>query len=251
MKKVIWIDVGTHFGQEYSSIFGPNYAFFSQVAKRFIGKKIFNRGKFVGFKGLKDIISSRRKIRKSADRFYTIFIEANPKIAFTKNIYHDASLAFNLALTDGKESSPVSITKLYLGDGNVLSQGSSIYLEKENVQKDSYISTLGVSSSSFFCELQEYFKKEFEDYDVLLRLNCEGVEDEIIYSAYDNFGKKLKLICGCLKDVNEIKGLEASEKLNDFIKDKKLLFVKFDTLMSSWPGAHAAVLKLLEKNQDI
>ena len=71
MKKIIWIDVGTHFGQEYSSIFGSNYAFFVHALKRIIGKKILNRGKFVGFKGLRDIISSRARIRKKDSMHFT------------------------------------------------------------------------------------------------------------------------------------------------------------------------------------
>ena len=250
MKKIIWIDVGTHFGQEYSSIFGSNYAFFVHALKRIIGKKILNRGKFVGFKGLRDIISSRARIRKRFDAFYTVFVEANPKIAYTKNIYLDASMVFNLALTDGDEGSPLSITKLYLGDGSELSQGSSVFLEKENVKKNSYVTTLGVSSITFFNELKLYFEKEFEDYDVILRLNCEGVEDEVIYSAHNIFRKKLKLICGSLKDVEEVKGLEASKRLDKFIKDNRLLFVNFNSGMISWPEAHAAVLNLLEEKQN-
>ena len=121
MKKIIWIDVGTHFGQEYSSIFGSNYAFFIHALKRIIGKKILNRGKFVGFKGLRDIISSRARIRKRFDAFYTVFVEANPKLP-TQNIYLDASMVFNLALTDGDEGSPLSITKLYLEMEGVISR---------------------------------------------------------------------------------------------------------------------------------
>lgn len=249
MKKIIWIDVGTHFGQEYSSIFGSNYSFYGHVFKRFIGKKIFNRGKFIGFKNLRDIIYSRAKLRKRSSEFYTVFVEANPKIAYTKNIYLDASMVFNLALTDGNEGSQISLTKLYLGDGNELSQGSSVFVQKDNVHEDSYITTLGISCSTFFNELHAFFEKKFTDYDVLLRLNCEGVEDEVIYSAYYSFGKKLKLICGSLKDVEGVKGLEASQKLDKFISDNKLLFVYFNSGMISWPKAHAAVLKLLEENQ--
>ena len=250
MKKIIWIDVGTHFGQEYSSIFGSNYAFFIHALKRIIGKKILNRGKFVGFKGLRDIISSRARIRKRFDAFYTVFVEANPKIAYTQNIYLDASMVFNLALTDGDEGSPLSITKLYLGVGSELSQGSSVFLEKENVQKSSYVTTLGVSSVTFFNELQAYFEKKFKDYDVILRLNCEGVEDEVIYAAYKSFGKKLKLICGSLKDVEGVKGLESAQRLDKFIKDNRLLFVNFNSGMISWPEAHAAILNLIEENQN-
>ena len=250
MKKIIWIDVGTHFGQEYTSIFGSNYAFFSQAIKRFIGKKIFNRGKFIGLRELRDIFLLRSRIRKSSNKFFTVFVEANPKIAYTKSIYLDASMVFNLALTDDSESSSVSISKLYLGDGNLFSQGSSVFLEKDNVQQDSYIPTLGVSCSIFFSQLQKYFDEKFRNYDVMLRLNCEGVEDEVIYSAYKSFGKKLKLISGSLKDVEGVKGTEAHEKLDRFINDKKLLFVNFNSLMSSWKDAHFAVLNLLEENKE-
>ncbi|MEL0237917.1 MAG: hypothetical protein VW946_00445, partial [Gammaproteobacteria bacterium] len=232
----------------YNSIFGSNYSFYKHVFKRLIGKKIFNRGKFIGFKSLRNVIYSRSKIRKRSDEFYTVFVEANPKIAYTKNIYRDASMVFNLALTDNNEGSQISLTKLYLGDGSELSQGSSVFLEKDNVQEDSYVTTLGVSSSTFFNELQSYFDKRFADYDVLLRLNCEGVEDEVIYSAYASFGKKLKLICGSLKDVEGVKGLEASQKLDKFINDNKLLFVYFHSIMISWPKAHAAILNLLDQN---
>ena len=32
----------------------------------------------------------------------------------------------------------------------------------------------------------------------MLRLNCEGVEDEVIYAAQRIFGNKIKLIAGSL-----------------------------------------------------
>ena len=192
-----------------------------------------------------------KKWLKRFDEFYTVFVEANPKIAYTQNIYLDASMVFNLALTNDIQGSPLSITKLYLGDGSELSQGSSVFLEKENVKKNSYVTTLGVSSTTFFNELQSYFEKKFEDYDVILRLNCEGVEDEVIYAAHNSFGKKLKLICGSLKDVEGVKGLEASQRLDKFIKDNRLLFVNFHSGMISWLEAHAAVLNLLEEKQNL
>ena len=143
----------------------------------------------------------------------------------------------------------MSITKLYLGDGNELSQGSSVFLEKENVHKDSYIAILGVFVSDFFRELDLHLNEKFSDYDVLLRLNCEGGEDDVIYSAYSSIGSKVKLICGSLKDVEGVKGLDASQKLDKFIHDNKLLFVYFYSGIDSWPKAHAAVLNLLEKNR--
>ena len=42
---------------------------------------------------------------------------------------------------------------------------------------------------------------------MLLRLNCEGIEDDVIYAAHSSFQDKLKLICGSLKDVEGVKGL--------------------------------------------
>lgn len=240
MKKIIWIDVGTHFGQEHSSIFGSNFSFYAHIFKRFLGGKILNRGKFVSVQGLRSIIQSRSKIRKKSRNFYTVFIEANPKIAYNKRVYSDADMVFNLALTNDSRS-PVSVTKLYLGDGKELSQGSSVFLEKANVHKDTYVATLGVFVNDFFENLELYLDEKFGDYDVLLRLNCEGVEDDVIYAAHESFGHKLKLICGSLKDVEGVKGLGASQILDKFIIDNKLPFVYFYPGIDSWAEAHAAI----------
>ena len=63
--KIIWIDVGTHFAQEHSSIFGSNYSFYSFILKRFLSGKILKRGKFISFKELKSVFHSRTRIRKN------------------------------------------------------------------------------------------------------------------------------------------------------------------------------------------
>ena len=111
MKKIIWIDVGTHFAQEHSSIFGSNYSFYSFIIRRFIGGKILKRGKFVIFQELRDIIYSRIRIRKRSREFFTVFVEANPKIAYKKNFYPATDMFFNLALT-GDSHTPVSIANV-------------------------------------------------------------------------------------------------------------------------------------------
>ena len=54
MKKIIWIDIGTHFAQEHDSIFSSNISFYSFIVRRLISFKIFNRGKFVNLKELKE-----------------------------------------------------------------------------------------------------------------------------------------------------------------------------------------------------
>jgi len=248
MKKIVWIDVGTHFAQEHNSIFGSNYRFYRLIIRRFLSRNILKRGKFVSFRELSSIIRSRARIRKRSSDFFSVMIEANPKIAYKTKFYPNADIFFNLALTDDNHS-PVSIAKLYIGNGGELAEGNSLFIEKDNPENDRHIATFGVSASDFFSELALYLDNQFADYDVLLRLNCEGVEDEVIYQAYNSFGSKLKLICGSLKDVKELKGLEASQKLDNFISRNSLLFVKFFSGIYSWPEAHKAVLSLLEKNK--
>mgnify|MGYP000288807898 FL=1 len=247
--KIIWIDVGTHFAQEHSSIFGSNYSFYSFILKRFLSGKILKRGKFISFKELKSVFHSRTRIRKRSSDFYSVFVEANPRVAYKNFFYPDADMFFNIALTNASRK-PISIVKLYLGNETNAFQGSSLFLEKNNLHKDSFIETFGVSTGDFFSELELHLNDKFSDYRVLLRLNCEGVEDDVIYSSYKIFGNKLKLICGALKDVEEIKGKNALQKLEEFISYNNIAFKEFNSNVTSWPKAHLAILNLLEKTDD-
>ena len=245
MKKIIWIDVGTHFAQEHNSLFGPNLKFYILILRRFIGGALLKRGRFVDFSELKDIFILRKKIRGYRKDIFSIFVEANPKIAHKKKFYPSADLFFNVALTNERFSA-VSIAKLYIGHGDVLSEGNSIFSEKHSSSDNEHIATLGVSTDNFFNELNLYLKEKFSNFDVLLRLNCEGVEDDVIYSAHKSFGKKLKLISGSLKDVEELKGITASNNLDNYMESNNLTFVKFSSGIYSWPDAHKAILGLIE-----
>lgn len=248
MKKIIWVDVGTHFGQEYKSIFGSNFSFYMYVIKRFVGGAILKRGKFVSIEELKKIFHARRNIRRQLKEFHTVFIEANPKIVSKKNIYRSADEVFNLAL-QGNNNGALSISKLYLGTDNELSQGSSIFQENNAVDKNTSVTTIGVSCNAFFQQYKTHIERMYDDYEILLRLNCEGVEDEVIYSVHNVFGSKTALICGSLNDVKRVRGLEASKKLDKFMNENKLPFVFFSPLIYSWPDAHTAILNLLDKKE--
>ena len=249
MKKIIWVDVGTHFAQEHSSIFGSNINFFFFVLKRFIGGVLLNRGRFVNFEELKIILKSRYSIRKQANKFFSIFVEANKEIVREKKFYPDADLIFNIALTEEK-SKQVAIAKLYLGKGDILGEGSSLFENKHGKSDQSYLATLGVSSKVFFEEIREYLDNKFGDYDVLLRLNCEGVEDEVIFSAHQQLSNKLKLICGSLKDVEELKGKQAAEDLDSYMENNGLPFVKFSSGIYSWYEAHSMILSLVKDDEN-
>ena len=123
---------------------------------------MIKRGKFVSFRELRVILESRTAIRKKSDNFFKIFIEANPKVAKKKNFYPEADILFNLALTD-EELRPASIAKLYIGNGDVLSEGNSLFKEKYPSDEQSYIATLGVASKTFFDELSLYLDKKFAE----------------------------------------------------------------------------------------
>lgn len=244
MRKLIWVDVGTHFGQEYRSVFGSNYEFYYLILRRILGGNILSRGEPVKFQALRRLIRDRRRIRRQFTSFYTVFVEANSKIVYSKGVYRKADFVFNLALTDETHAS-VSIAKLYLGNDSELSQGSSVYLAKHNVKRDSYLPAFAVSTGSFFAGLERYLSEKYSNYDVLLRLNCEGVEDDVIYSAHESFGNKLRLVCGSLKDVEGIKGPSALEELQKFMYERTIRFVDFNSGLASWYGAHAAISKIL------
>lgn len=244
MKKVIWIDVGTHFAQEYQSAFGPHRTFIWILLRRLVGSKIFLRGKAPKLELIKDLVMMRGRFSNHKDRFTFYFIEANSKIV-NNNVYKNADAVFNIALTSDA-AEVTEITKLYLANSDEMSQGSSIYLSKKNVAANNFLLCLGVQPSQFFTALSEHLSKIDSEYDVLLRLNCEGTEDEVIYAAHRVFGSKLKLVCGSLKDVEGVKGRAAYDKLKRFMNQKDLSFVFFSSDLFSWHKAHLTILDLLD-----
>ena len=244
MKKIIWIDVGTHFGQEFMSIFGSNFYFAILSIRRFLADRIFRREERLSFLDFKSIIKSRSEISKKSESFFSIFIEANPKIIASKKLYLRANSVFNIALTSADDDE--KILKLYLGNKDELSQGSSIFLEKHNVSSDSYVASFGVSPKKFLSKLKDHIEDSMENYEVMLRLNCEGVEDDTIYAAHEVFGAKLKLISGSLKDVKDIKGNHAYNNLIKFMSDNNLSFVYFSSNIISWKEAYLKISKLLK-----
>ena len=96
-------------------------------------------------------------------------------------------------------------------------------------------------------ELALYLSEKFCDYVVMLRLNCEGVEDNVIYSAHTSFGNKLELICGSLKDVAEVKGFDAYQELDRFIADQGIAFAQFNSPIYTWLEGQKSIQKLLRK----
>ena len=99
----------------------------------------------------------------------------------------------------------------------------------------------------FFGKLKSHIENMHDDYKILLRLNCEGVEDDLIYSAFKIFGTKIELICGSLYDVERIKGVDFLNNVEQFLKQNNLPFVLFSPSMTTWPNAYNAINKLLDR----
>lgn len=245
--KYIWIDIGTHYAQEYNSIFGSNLLFYLKLFKRIL--KIFIGKKFLKINQLYDLVNYRNEIRKRRNEFIIIFVEANPKILSKKKVYLKADIIFNQAITDDQniDNSDNKFSKLYFANGDVFSQGNSIYENKKNIDVNDFIWTNSMQVGQFMKSVKKIFDSDFKDYKVFLRLNCEGVEDSIVYSAYEQFGNKLKFVLGSLKDVNEIKGNEASQKLDLFLKEKNLKNIYFMSSVDSWHDSFKEIYNTIIK----
>ena len=92
-------------------------------------------------------------------------------------------------------------------------------------------------------KIKNHLDKILENYEILLRLNCEGVEDEIIYSCEKIFNKKLKLIMGAVDDVKKIKSEIIYNDLIIFMEEKNLKFTYFTPDPNTWLKAHETIYK--------
>ena len=90
-----------------------------------------------------------------------------------------------------------------------------------------------------------YLDKRYSDYVIILRLNCEGSEDDAIYACKDVFGSSFKKIFGSLKDVKAVKGEKDNTLLQSFMKKNDLSFTEFSGDVTSWGNAFAGIKDLI------
>ena len=83
--------------------------------------------------------------------------------------------------------------------------------------------------------LDLYTEAEFPK--MLLRLNCEGTEDDVIYSIKKKFPEKLVGILGSLDDVKKKKGADKAKNLDDYLISNSIDFCRFSSNMTTWPDA--------------
>ena len=241
MTKLVYIDVGTHFGQEFNSMFGSQWYFFWKIIRRIIGFYLLNKGEKISIKNFADMVQQRRMIKQNKENFLIYFIEANPKIINYSHVYKKAQGVFNCSLTGEDNLNIINLFLANFDSEGSISQGSSIFSDKVNVSKENYVPTIGMPSRTFFDLLKIYLDGTLDKYAVILRLNCEGVEDDVIYAAHQSFQNKLVLTMGSIEDVKECKGNVAYLNLEKYLDENSLSFVRFSSSVNTWIEAHSSI----------
>ena len=151
-------------------------------------------------------------------------------------------MVLSAAINSTNDSNSRTI-KLFFADNDPKSAGNSIYSSKGNVNKNHFRNVLALNSS----ELLEILEKTcfHENSKVILRINCEGMEDEIIYEFKKYLANRLKGIMGSLKDVKSIKGNKKYSQLMKFIDDEEIIFVPFSDNLDTWSKAHSFLFSLI------
>lgn len=242
--KIVLIDVGTHFAQEYRSLFGSTLWFWYRVMRRMAGYLLLGRGSGVKVSEIVGLAQSRKLIRRSRSRFRVVFVEANSRVV-QKDIYRSADDVLCIALT-GASHTQFSLTKLFFANDDEEGQGNSIYENKGGRKSAAYNICAAVPADVFAKSYKELLDSEYSSYEVVLRINCEGSEDAVVYAFKKHFGCRFKLILGSLKDVREVKGDLAFEELERFIETNDMRMTNFSSLASSWPKAHLLLAKLVD-----
>lgn len=233
----IIIDIGTHSCGEIKSFTNSKFFFFKFFKK--IIKNIYKKNT-INVIYFKNLIENHFKLKTIFKKITLIIIEPN-YLHFNEKIYHLSSMVLPVAIKNNNENDSRT-TKLFISNNDTKSAGNSIYSWKGNVDQNNFINVLTINTNELFDILDKtYFH---ENSKVILRINCEGMEDEIIYDFHKYIPNKLKAIMGSLQDVKYIKGVQKYSKLMKFIDDKKIKFIPFSDDIETWDKAHTFIYSL-------
>jgi len=247
-KKLVYVDIGTHIGQEYKALFSYSvWKFFFLFIKLFVASCIFRKKKIisVGLGEAIDIIKYTKLIRRQKKNITTILVEPNTRL-YRDEVYISADKVYCVALGDMDDD--IYFSNLFFPNSDRFSQGASIFNNKKNID-------LGESDMVVICgcvHFAEMLKESLDkrlgenSYEVVIRINCEGSEDSGIYAFHKVFKNQLNLILGALKDVGELKGSSKMEALWSYIDKNNLKFVPFSPLYTTWKDASREILDILE-----
>lgn len=245
---LLWIDVGTHFGQEYRAIFGPHYSFWQPLIRRWLSGCLLRRGQSLSLSEMVALSRTRRALRAMRGRVLPIFVEASLSVVRAAPVYREADLVINAAVVGG-DRGEFKLAKLYLAGGSDQSQSNSVYEKKHGVVKSSYLLTPSVRALEMMDAISSHYKNQHRNLLVYLRLNCEGSEDDVIFAAHSVFGSGLAGVAGSLKDVAEIKGHMAMVSLEHYLISHEINVTDFSSNTLTWPNALRSLLNCLRDHK--
>jgi hypothetical protein len=242
-KKIVLVDVGTHIGQEYKAIFQYSvleylYKFFKiRLISLVFRKKELNT---IGLMESISIIRHAYQIRGKRNSFRIVFVEPNARL-FGSKVYMNADRVYCLALGGSNES--MTFAPLFFVGSDNLGQGSSLFGNKEGTEKDNCDYVVRCGAEHFARFLKEGFDAEMgkDKYQVILRINCEGSEDETIFAFKEVFSEQFQMVLGSLKDVGKLKGQTELNKLHAFIEDEGIKYIPFSSSYTTWETALLAI----------
>ena len=235
----ILIDIGTHSCGEIKS-FSDSKFFFFKLAKRII--KNLYKGKSLDISYFKKLVINHFKIKGYFEKITLILVEPN-YLHFDEKIYKFCSMVLPVAIKNIKEKD-LRTTKLFFANNDPKSAGNSIFSSKGNVNENNFKNVLVLTTKELVDILQNTFMHE--NSKIIIRLNCEGMEDEIIYDFKKFIPKRLIGLMGSLKDVKSIKGNKEYFQLIDFIDKEGIKFVPFSDDIDTWGKAHSYLFSLLQ-----
>ena len=247
--KITFIDIGTHKGQELLSLFSfrqPLKSLVITIIASFLRTIIKLEIKQFNIAVIKNKIRTCitcLQAKKSRDKFHLISVEPNYRL-FNHRIYSMIDDLFPLAVGDS-EGQDIELRKLFHANRDIYSQGSSIYSNKPNVNLDHFYHVACIRPDTLVKEI--YKLPALKDLPIIIRINCEGSEDELIREFFNVFGDRVLLVLGSLDDVGRIKGEECQLKLMEYIRSKKIDFIKFSEDQSSWLESHKSILGFLKE----
>lgn len=247
--KILYIDIGTHKGQEFSAFNMNKFSIYFKLIKHNLLSLFSQRHKYLNINKIKKLLSSCQYIKRNRKYIYSVLVEPNFVLLNNKS-YKYADAVIQASISKRKDRN-LSLKNLFIPLGYEDSQSSSLYKTKFEGNTNS-ITTLSLNPNNLFKLVKDYLHSISIEYStVVLRINNEGNEDECIYSLCEAFEDKKIYIMGSLDDVYKIKGYKAYKNLEDFLYTNKLSLYKFSTILNSWIEPTLVIRKIIEKiNED-
>ena len=238
MKKIILLDIGTHKCQEFKAMFHTNpFLFFLRV----LSHKIM-RLQSPSFQSVFSIIKSQKILKKNRENFFVILTEPNINL-YNYPLYKNADQVFCIAVGDNNENIKFSNLYFHAKNFDIEEQGSSIYEKKSDIKSTFSLPIIKVSPDYYLNFIKSNFEKNYpgHDYEIVLRVNCEGLEYELLKQAKIIFQDRFNLALGSLDDVLKYHGESVYKEMLEFLDNENIDFYQFNTILTT----HDAALKKL------